>query len=646
MPIEQPHTPEDMPTVAVSPPPTETLLHLDETSFWDVTILTDPTLREVAMHRLEAHTALATYDMLVTNETMSAKTALLHGHIDSGTLTTTYNSLTTVLTDDPLNSRLALYVPFELLPPSSATFEDKALQVASERFSTAYLEAWREQLAVHDLRANFLDGDIPESDFRDGPLPRAVKAIHLAPFLIERGVLSVETLLDEVADSQDSVLQESVHDALLVMADKGLLTDEVRATIVARGCAWLTAHLPSTTNTNETIEGHVRAHTPTEIVHHAQTTLDTIANQYDATRDDMAPERQKWLIQDETNRALLRHAQELATHIQSGHLTPEGLTPLMTSNDPHAIRLAILSIRCATDQNTHIDLAPYAPHVSTLLSHTEVTVREDAESTLMHLHGQGHIDTATLLSMGITSPNIDAPHKERTQTLERFTQDIGTTLLTLSEKHPRLAQYIYPTATLLGSRTKGYGRESADLDVAVFVRPNAPFTQRAEIEHLLREVFTHEHVHGKVMPFWLTETEHGLWMRHDADTEDRTLGTSMHTHPLRGVWCGEQDAIRELHHTLLPEYLYSKGKEITGEDARTVWQEELERDTLQYRLMHKGYARIFPPRGGIHTPHSDALEGDSMFYDSGFRRLATKLYLERVFLPQLERQTQNTGNQT
>jgi hypothetical protein len=57
----------------------------------------------------------------------------------------------------------------------------------------------------------------------------------------------------------------------------------------------------------------------------------------------------------------------------------------------------------------------------------------------------------------------------------------------------------------------------------------------------------------------------------------------------------------------------------------------MERDTVLYRLLHKGYERYFP----IQSPYAGAtaIDGDSAFYDPRFRRFATELYLGRVFLP-------------
>jgi len=86
----------------------------------------------------------------------------------------------------------------------------------------------------------------------------------------------------------------------------------------------------------------------------------------------------------------------------------------------------------------------------------------------------------------------------------------------------------------------------------------------------------------------------------------------------------------------LAPYLRETDKKIMNREARGLYLEEMERDILQYRLMHKGYERFFPPAGGLHSAHADKVDGESMFWDSGYRQLATKLFASRVFLPKIK----------
>ena len=70
-------------------------------------------------------------------------------------------------------------------------------------------------------------------------------------------------------------------------------------------------------------------------------------------------------------------------------------------------------------------------------------------------------------------------------------------------------------------------------------------------------------------------------------------------------------------------YFLETDEVIHGREARELYLEELERDTLQYRLMHKGYERFYPSYGGIHTLHADKIDGDSVF---GTPVIATRQY--------------------
>jgi hypothetical protein len=204
------------------------------------------------------------------------------------------------------------------------------------------------------------------------------------------------------------------------------------------------------------------------------------------------------------------------------------------------------------------------------------------------------------------------------------------------ESDPELSEYLYPTIILFGSKIKGYGAITADMDIAILVKPSSSPENRSKLKRLIAQKFSHENIKGKVVEFWLEE-DHGELNVTDFLNPDSGLADSGWAHVLfEGAWIGDETIIKELHQKLLPGFLYSKDKTIDGADARGIWLEEMERDTLQYRLMHKGYARLFPTLG-INTKHADQIDGQSAFYDSGYRKLATKLFVTKVFLPQIEK---------
>ena len=231
---------------------------------------------------------------------------------------------------------------------------------------------------------------------------------------------------------------------------------------------------------------------------------------------------------------------------------------------------------------------------------------------------------------------LDMPFVQREETLRDDISIIKSAMESI-KSNPELNSILYPVSILFGSRLKGYGADNADLDVAIFIKPGISAQQKEGVQSLITDTFSHSKIQGKVFEFWLEEKDGELEII-NFPNPDTNIGDNTCTHILfEGAWVGDESATKELYEKLLPGYLYSKGKDIRGKDARKIWLEEMEKDTLQYRLMHKGYGRFYERQGGIKTEHSDQIDGDSMFYDSGYRRLATKLFLSKVFLPQLER---------
>lgn len=206
------------------------------------------------------------------------------------------------------------------------------------------------------------------------------------------------------------------------------------------------------------------------------------------------------------------------------------------------------------------------------------------------------------------------------------------------ESSPELSKVLYLTCILFGSKVKGYGSLDADMDVAIFVKPGNTKEDLDSVRTSLTTIFPHEKLKGKIVEFWLEENNNELAVINFQKSQSSVADSSWSHVLFEGVWIGNSDTIKELHEKLLTGYLYSENKTINRANARGIWLEEMERDTLQYRLMHKGYARLFEPQGGIHTEHSDSIDGESMFYDSGYRRLATTLFLSKVFLPQLHKE--------
>lgn len=196
------------------------------------------------------------------------------------------------------------------------------------------------------------------------------------------------------------------------------------------------------------------------------------------------------------------------------------------------------------------------------------------------------------------------------------------TLVELENKinSPQLSSYIYPAAIIGGSRLKGYGVEESDFDVSVFVKPeiDGNMNFRRELEEAMG--FDPD-------KFILTGSEDLLSIKSQSG-HDPHIGDADSVHVLMGgVWIGNPDTIKMLQTNLLSKYLLDTKN-------RSFYLQCLEGDALRYRLLHKGFAKHYK----IHSTmadlsHADEIDGKSAFYDESYRRLATRLFFERVFLP-------------
>ena len=122
------------------------------------------------------------------------------------------------LLKNPLNQRLALYIPFE------------DLEYAPPSFRQAYRATWYQLLTTYDVRENFNEGDTYELDARPlTGLERVVKAAHLVPWLLKFNYLAFSDLVELLkvdgykANAKKELLISSVYDTSRLLWDWGLI---------------------------------------------------------------------------------------------------------------------------------------------------------------------------------------------------------------------------------------------------------------------------------------------------------------------------------------------------------------------------------------------------------------------------------------
>ncbi|HWQ60070.1 MAG TPA: hypothetical protein VN420_02890 [Candidatus Fimivivens sp.] len=633
---------EMSPDAAVSLPPVESFLrpsHLN--GVWPERVATDAAFVEQCRARAELDRRLGDVFGNLPRPDMPIAHAFERGFVEREGIERLYGSLCEFLESDPHHRRIVLYLPFELLSeiPSSA---NDGLRNISKRFRTAYLKAWKELLAVHDVRANFVDGDVLETEKRDFDPPRVVKAAHLIPKLVENGLLGVGDIIAIMEGSDDRVLRDSIADTFPVMADLGFVSDEEigmmtgsadrlignLGRIMASERAMADEYPGRQEDIAVTCDGIRRS------------IRDEFAHIEAEPHDDATPRRIAWLRQQKKRDAIASAGRRIASAILHDGLAPDMISEFIRT-DTDTRQALIEGIRGAiesafSDGTGKPDelFARYGNALLSLWETDEPILGESLSIALCRLRRLGVVDDRFLDRLGIVVPKLVGPLSENLKSMGGELSEARNMVASI-ESDPALSGFLLPAVLVFGSRLKGYGAQGADIDVGVFVRPDVSENDRPRMQESMRGAFPQEKIRGDAVEFWLEEKSGNLRVR-ESDRRDVTLGARSWTHVLFGAaWEGNADVIRDLRERLLVPYLYDTGETIHGRDARSVYLEEMERDALLYRLAHRGYERFNPPFGGVHTAHSDDIDGESAFWDSGYRQVATRLFVERVFLPKL-----------
>ncbi len=590
--------------IKVFKPATEYLLHPeDPESPWPEEIKNNPELKELAEKRRELSASIRSVFEKIPDPTKNFADALKEKQVSSKELTDLYNKLAELLSD-PDYGRLVLYLPFELIPEKNLKTKSKPLSKAASKFTETYMQRWHEQLNLIDDAESFIHGDIPEQEVRVSPIPQVVKAAHLVPHLIEKNYLTPEEVKKISEEAQDDTLKNSLDNALAA-TQKNKSVDAKKETMEAEA-------IDSSFNFDRAKieEGYREA----------------------STRLPLA--RVNWLKRKKESALVEKYSEAISTNYPN---SKELLQQYIESTDPFHKSLAVEAIYTILSHNIlKEEVDGLIASLDTLKEDPNPNIQERIVSTWAKLKELNIVSSEELEKRGIHVPIPDEAFSAENNQMKTELAEIAGMVKEFEEDH-ELSQYIYPAAIVFGSKVKGYGLEKSDQDVAIFVKPNTPESARQTIQKLVQSKLGHLSHKGKVLEFWLKEKGEDLEII-DFEGGDSNLGNNKMAPTLEGVWVGAEESIQEMYKKLMPGYLKAKDKTLNGTDltARNTWLNTLEMDTLQYRLMHTGYYRYHPK---IETQHAQnkILGGQSAFWDPGYRRLATKLFIEKVFLPDLEK---------
>lgn len=607
---------------------------------WPSEITHNKNFQEQVEKRKELRENLETVLKNIPRPDISLEDAISHNYTNEDQVAKLYTSLNNLLESDSDYRRIILYLPFEFLPNISWNPSSDILKQASNQFRCVYMETWKNCLSTYDVRANFVDGDILETENRTGDHPRVVKAAHLIPKLIEKGFMNVSDVIGLMEESDDQILKDSIADTLPVLADLGFITEkEIALMQNSKDRLINNMAIIITSNINSKKEESIENSPKVITLSHVQENLSEQLSHIDTKNyGNITEKRKDWLKQEQKQKTINILGEEISTTIIENALEEKEIENFLTENASNESQQALVEgIRKAIEAITLTDIEKaqalyekYKETLMTLWKNTDTAVNEATAKTFRRLNQLNIVDEKQLTELDISLPRLAGPFSENLPSIKKELQDIQKMTASI-ESNPELSKLIYPVTLAYGSQIKGYGEKNSDIDLGVFVKPGTSLDDQEKLQGLLKQTFNHEKIRDEVVAFWLEESESQLTI---SDLE--SFGKSYWTHILFGaVWEGDKKIIHELREKLLTPYLYETEKIIRGHDARSLYLEEIERDTLQYRLMHKGYERFYPSYGGIHTPHADEIDGESMFWDSGYRQLATKLFISRVFLPKI-----------
>ncbi len=589
---------DNSPLITISPP-TESLLYSDKRWIWDEKIRCNSHLSACANERIKLKEQL---ESIFNKIPVSQDITLAHDHglIEDEELTDLFVSLSYFLDQEEGNEVLALYLPFELIPrvswqPLSTRLKDEAVS-----FTECYLRAWIKLMSRKDPRADFADGDIPEFEIRTGPLPEVVKAAHLVFILIEKEIVPPPA---EAMPETNEILERSVREGLRALKKSKIKEKKVEEN---RDAGWLSIAFSEIKTELESPPRGIEASIPEA--------------------------RAKWLSQKQVESLTQKHSVTIAEALLADTASFLELGAWALHYRRYEIRMvAIEAGRNAICEMAKTDIEKAKSAYKQFENFMDINLPRkellrNLKTAWLHFHTLGIVGADALKLRGFEMPRFIEDAILNGKKMEAIVRVIQTN---------ESLQDFLPVVIACGSKTKGYGDETSDDDFAVFIRPGVDFGLRNELLKRLAKVLAEIGVFEKPMEFWLSRLGTRLWIR-DFPGLDRNLGDSTLCSILwNGIWSGEKATIEMLYQDLLSDYLFSKGRLLLGEKARKIWLREMEQAALQYRLLHSGYHRFYPEARAPYVPDCNAVDSQSAFWDSGFRRVASMIFIKKVFLPQL-----------
>lgn len=558
--------------------------------------------------------------------------AVQHGKIPESEANQLYRDLTDFISADPNNIRLILYLPFQILPDLNQT---EAVQ--AQEFAKVLHDGWFRLLFQSEMRASFNDGDDLEPGL--GQPARTRKAAHLLPEFLSRGLVSETEVLDILEATEEEELMVALTEGIVVANDKNFFSNKSMEMIKK-----ISEHKPAIAFIlEETVVPEPELSEPenlNEVLARHRGDIDKINvklnpnSPYVKQVSEKRIKWQKWLFRDEA----MNHA---ALLIANG-LAQEKISQSELEKIPDKI-LVIRSLK-----KTGEILVKAGGKTAKDFAEKSINIIEDIWSRGVNEEKEEIINCVSVWQklsilpsgfaekLGIEIPDLSNPFPIN---LENFARNDGrfvTEIARKIENSPELSKYFYPFLLVFGSKIKGYATHNGDFDFAVFIKPETPWEKRKEILSLLGKKIPEITRIDRLLEYCVNDNDEKLGLKPiPKDAPNVVIGAEQIHFLFGGVWMGFGQELTRFRQDLTDKYLNLERFGDQKDLVRTKLLLMLELDVLQFRIMHKGYRKLYPSKKEEGTIHSDLIDWKSDFWDPGYRQIASLIFLSKVFLPDL-----------
>ena len=631
----------------VIPGASELLLNMDtKNNPWPKDILIDEHISTERTLRKKLSRTLEIIFASVPFAQMNLLTALEQKLVPVELVINLFNRLSQLLEMDTYTKQLILYIPFELIPEKTWVEQYPILESSINLFKKTYVKKWYELLNQKVPRANFVDGDVLETGIYDQGLPFVVKAAHLIPFLIQKQIISFAEVVEIMETNKDETLQESIADTIPTLFSMNLVSDAMIQQMLnsenqlLRNACIIGKHSACASKNDTFLENNWIDVLRTDL----NTTFQSIKSEYDNQLGTCTDSRRTWKKNSNERKEIEKSSVKIS-QILLNSLSQKNTfkTFIKFNTDIVSQKLAVLVIRNLVEQlvlqgdpsAAEATKNEFSDYLQDIENNSYIGLRKILETVWYRWYSFGLISESELSSHDLKPVQLFTDTNISNMNWHGEAEQLAAICGTIASDK-EFSEYLYPVCIMYGSSVKGYAEKNADIDIAVFIKPHVPFSRRTYVQEIISTLFKETKANGRALEFWIKKSPNGLIIQ-DFEIEDRALGQNVMSHVLfHGIWCGEQESIQVMYKDLLLSYLYEQDKLYYGHPIRETYTSELERDALQYRLMHKGYYRFYLNQNPLSSFDSKDIDAGSAFWDSGYRRIATKLFVDKVFIPVLK----------